>query len=51
MQAEDRQTNAELPAKGDPDDVDKEAESETARPPIDEDVVGSVNAAVPDEEE
>jgi hypothetical protein len=51
MQAEERQTNTEFQAEGDPDEVDKEAESETAMPPIDEDVVGSVNAAVPDEEE
>ena len=48
MQSEERQTDAELPAKADPDDVDEEAGSETATPPIDEDVAGSVNAAVPD---
>ena len=43
MQQEDPRTETELLAE-----EESEEESETVTPPIDEDVAGSVNAAVPD---
>lgn len=49
MQPEEPQAETEPAAAEDP--VNAEAGSEPATPPIDEDVTGSVNAAVPDADE
>jgi hypothetical protein len=47
MQSEEARTKTELSTE-EPDEVDEETEPESPKPPIDEDVSGSVNAALPD---
>jgi hypothetical protein len=49
MQPEELQSQPEPTAP--PGSTEEEREREPAMPPIDEDVAGSVNAAVPDTEE
>jgi hypothetical protein len=48
MQSEEPRIETEPPTEEDSDEVEAGTESEIARSPIDEDVAGSVNAAVPD---
>jgi hypothetical protein len=48
MTSEKLRTEAELLAEGEPNEAEVDSEAETATPSIDEDVAGSVNAAVPD---
>jgi hypothetical protein len=48
MTSEKLRTDTELPAEGEPNEAEVDGEAKTATPPIDEDVAGSVNAAVPD---
>jgi hypothetical protein len=48
MQPEELQSESER-TEGQEDSTEREARPERVMPPIDEDVAGSVNAAVPDE--
>jgi hypothetical protein len=49
MQPEEPRTETEPAAEQDPTEEGDESTSERTTPPIDEDIVSSVNAAVPDD--
>jgi hypothetical protein len=51
MQPEELQSKPERTGEQEEDSTDRETRPERVMPPIDEDVAGSVNAAVPDTDE
>ena len=48
MEQEDPRTETEPQDERESNEADPEPDSKNSKPPIDEDVAGSVNAAVPD---